>query len=377
MTPEHFRVIQQAAQRLQVDIIMRLTNTASTPLIELGCPGKPLEVKASTDPRTGVATCKKPGEFKAAYDSGYYVVDADLVARREVNENGRIIKKELKIGRPFWQLAPGQVIEPVTMKPLVGDYDVMDVIDPKSPGANVALVSKNGENPINVESPQSRRVRADINPRLDRPRLLHGGQGQLRGQYGGFRGGAVVFRHDGFAMELPTQDHVEEYYDDIGRETAIGSYRKWYPETETMMIGGEPVNVLTSVLEPATMLEKVASNHAIGFEVAFRLGQLFEWGFDKAVSLAVSNELKTPAAKKEIAYHFRRGHGVLVIVLFEEFINNIGAAHRNFLGLAYQGGASAEAAMAAWKGAPAKLLPGPRDRFEARERYLWIAPPGQ
>jgi len=31
------------------------------------------------------------------------------------------------------------VIEPVTMKPLVGDYDVMDVIDPKSPGANVAL----------------------------------------------------------------------------------------------------------------------------------------------------------------------------------------------------------------------------------------------
>jgi len=84
MTPEHFRVIQQAAQRLQVDIIMRLTNTASTPLIELGCPGKPLEVKASTDPRTGVATCKKPGEFKAAYDSGYYVVDADLVARREV-----------------------------------------------------------------------------------------------------------------------------------------------------------------------------------------------------------------------------------------------------------------------------------------------------
>jgi len=45
MTPEHFRVIQQAAQRLQVDIIMRLTNTASTPLIELGCPGKPLEVK--------------------------------------------------------------------------------------------------------------------------------------------------------------------------------------------------------------------------------------------------------------------------------------------------------------------------------------------
>jgi len=46
------------------------------------------------------------------------------------------------------------------------------------------------------------------------------------------------------------------------------------------------------------MLEKVASNHAIGFEVAFRLGTLFEWGFDKAVSLCREQRIENASRQK-------------------------------------------------------------------------------
>jgi hypothetical protein len=221
MTPPHFSVVQRVAQLQQVIAVVRLTNTASTPLIAKGCPGKPMTIKSHTDAMTGVVTAANLAEIRTAYQAGYFVIDSDLVARREVLEGGRPAKKELKIDMPFWRKAPGQIIDPNLKKPLVGDYDLHGVIDPNNPGQNIALIAKDGVRVSNIESPIVRNFRTAVNQSLDQDRMLHGAQDQ----YAGFRGGAVVFFLDGKARLLPTETDVKEFYDSIGRQTSEGSYR--------------------------------------------------------------------------------------------------------------------------------------------------------
>jgi hypothetical protein len=221
MTASHFKVVQQVAQLQQVIAIVRNTNTASTPLIEKGCPAKPLTIKEShTDAKTGVVTAANPEEMETAYQVGYFVVDADHVARREVVESDRVVKQELTIDRPFWSVAPGQIIDPKLKKPLVGDYDIHGVIDPKNPGQNIALIVKDKVRVSNVESPIVRRFRTMVNQMLDQDRMLHGAQDQ----FAGFRGGATVFMPDGSVEFLPSQVEVEAFYERIRRQTIKGKY---------------------------------------------------------------------------------------------------------------------------------------------------------
>jgi len=89
MTQAHFSAFQQTAQEAQVIAVVRNANVVSPRLIEKGCPAKPLEIKFHTSETTGVVTAKTPAEVVTARQLGYYVVDADHIARGETNVNGR------------------------------------------------------------------------------------------------------------------------------------------------------------------------------------------------------------------------------------------------------------------------------------------------
>jgi hypothetical protein len=362
MTPAHFTTVQQAAQSQQVIAVVRLTNTASTPLIAKGCPGKPMTIKSNTDARTGVVTAANPAEIKTAYQTGYYVVDADLVARREVLERGRTVKKELKIDMPFWRMAPGQIIDADLKKPLVGDYDIHGVIDPKNPGQNIALITEDGVRVSNIESPIVRNFRTIVNQSLDQDRMLHGAQDQ----YAGFRGGAVVFFTDGTARLLPTEADVKEFYQSIGRETMEGSYRSGLDE---------PIPVISGLSKPSTGVRGVVQNQAVMAMLGQLLGAGLQWLGDIGIQRNVENQLKTTYAQ-EISDNLARGNGILVIIHMQEWEreDENGMRARSLLSVSIEGGPNQQAALDSWQSQP-RLLKGPPDGWRTYDRYMWIEPP--
>ncbi len=104
---------------------------------------KPPCIKAKTSSETGLVTigkdpAKAPKETMEAISNGYYVVGEDLVAR---GRGG--VKLDLPSSTE-WPLQRGQIIDPVTRKPITGDYDLMGVVDPMSPGQNITLATSNG-----------------------------------------------------------------------------------------------------------------------------------------------------------------------------------------------------------------------------------------
>lgn len=225
MPQAHFDAFRQAAGDENVIAIVRNTNPKSMPLIERGCPGKPMTIKAHTSPRTGIVVAETKDEVSAAWEAGYYVVDKDGVARRTVPgklRDGKPVVEELELPGTFWQLEPGQVIDPALKKPLVGDYDLMGVVDPRAMGRNIALVAKNGEPVADISSPIVSRFRGRVNGKLDQPRVLHGAQDQ----FADFRGGVTVFYPDGRTLLLPDEQAVRQFYGSIRRETIKGSYSR-------------------------------------------------------------------------------------------------------------------------------------------------------
>lgn len=225
MTEPHFNAFRETARKENVIAVVRDTNPASTELIRKGCPGKPLTIKFHTDQRTGVVMATDPEDLKRAYQLRYYVVDADGVARRPIPGkflNGKPAMEELKIDGAFWKVEKGQVIDPALRKPVVGDYDLMGVIDPSAPGRNIALHAVKGETPADISSPIVDRFAKAVNEQLDMPRVLHGAQDQ----FAGFRGGATAFLPDGSVRHLADEGAVQAFYKEIGRETIKGSYPK-------------------------------------------------------------------------------------------------------------------------------------------------------
>ncbi len=221
MPRSHFRAMQASARETGMIGIVRNTNPKSIPLIEKGCPAKPLSIKANTDPMTGVVTVKTKDEIRAAVREGYYVVDVDGVARRTIVRNGKVTVDELKIKNPFWQVRPNQVIVGGNPpKPMAGDYDLMGVVDPAAIGRNVSLVAKDGKKLIDVSGPNVTKFRSSINAKLDQNRVMHGAQDQ----FAAFRGGATVFYPDGRTVLLRSAKDVEDFYKAIGRQTRKGSY---------------------------------------------------------------------------------------------------------------------------------------------------------
>lgn len=213
MPPGHFKAFQQAAKDTKSIAIVRNTNPAGIPLIERGCPGKPMELSfINTDARTGVVTARSPQHIERARQEGYLVVDADGVARG----NGL----EHRITDRFWQVEPGQVIDRNLRKPVIGDYDLMGVAPLESKGRNLALVHSDKRPIKDVRGPDVDRFMKAVNPKLDMPRVLHGAQDQ----YASFRGGATAFFPDGRVRYMETAEQVADFYKSIGRATREQSY---------------------------------------------------------------------------------------------------------------------------------------------------------
>lgn len=213
MTPTHFRIFQQVAKLHHRIIAVRHTNVASTKWIELGYPAKPIAIKAHTSKTTGIVTAANADEVMAARTFNYYVVDADGIAR---NATGQALKLP---PRTEWPLEPGQIIDGRQMKPLVGDYDLLGVIDPGAKGRNIVLAADRGETLFNWTNPENTRIAKALNDAMDQPRVLHGA-------HDGFAavdsaGSATVFFPDGFVLELPTAEAVAQFYRQIGRAPII------------------------------------------------------------------------------------------------------------------------------------------------------------
>jgi hypothetical protein len=228
LTRAHFGVFQQAAKETDLIAVVRHSKQASTRLIEMGCPAKPMTIKFGTDSRTGVVTAASKEEIWTAYKNGYFVIHADGVARRAVMgrfRNGKQVYEELKLKDPFWKVETGQLIDANLKKPLVSDYDLMGVFSAKASGRNLVLAADDGSLVLNRVSPEVRQFAKAVNDKLASPRVLHGAQDQ----YAGFRGGATAFYPDGSVRFLKDEAAVQAFYKEISRETITGSYRRSVP----------------------------------------------------------------------------------------------------------------------------------------------------
>jgi len=219
MPQGHYASFQAAAEELELIIVVRNTNPRSKMWIERGYPPKPMTIKCHTSKKTGKVTAVTAAEIAQCRTAGFYVIDSDCIARRGPNEalQGRFPFATSEMHEA------GQVIDPVQRKALVGDYDLMGVIDPASTGSNLVLVTSNGVKLNNLISPDVERARAAVNRRLDQPRVMHGAQDQ----FGDFPedGGAAAFFPKGLVWELKDEQSIRGFYDLLHRQPITGTYR--------------------------------------------------------------------------------------------------------------------------------------------------------
>lgn len=232
MPPNHFQAfLRAAANPTRPRIIMvRQTNPRSVQWIRKGFPAKPKEIKMKTSGQTGIVTCKDIGEvakaqrtMRSGSNRQYFVVDRN----RRTATNGR--GETIDVGNADWPVEPGQVIDPVSQKPLVGDYDLMAVIDPNAKGRNLALAVDNTANARAGRPPGSlvddftntdiKKVAADVNRQLDQERVLHGSQEAFDSLDNLAADELVVgFFPDGQAVSF-NREGLKTFYDSIGRST--------------------------------------------------------------------------------------------------------------------------------------------------------------
>ena len=232
MPPNHFNAfLRAAANPTRPRIIMvRQTNPKSVQWIRRGFPAKPKEIKMKTSSQTGIVTCRDVSEvakaqrtIRSGSNKKYYVVDRNR--RTATNGSGETIQ----LDNPDWPVEAGQVIDPVAQKPLVGDYDLMAVIDPNAKGRNLALAVDNTANarsgrPLgsltdDFTNSDIRRVAADVNRQLDQERVLHGSQEAFDSLDNLAADELVVgFFPDGNAMSFNKQGLID-FYGSIGRST--------------------------------------------------------------------------------------------------------------------------------------------------------------
>ena len=225
MTRSHFDSFRRAAAEEDLIAIVRNTNTQSTRWIELGYPAKPLDIKFNTDPGNGIVRTRIPGEIDDARKKGFWVVDDDGVARTyatKLSADGKKQMMEMDLKGAQWPVQPGQVIDPVSKKPFVGDYDLMAVVNPKNPGQNISLHASNKTRTRNISNPEVDRFQANVNLKMKEERVMHGAQDN----FGGFKGGATVFHPNGDVVFLRNQADVEAFYRKINRQTQKGSYAR-------------------------------------------------------------------------------------------------------------------------------------------------------
>lgn len=219
MTMTHFAVFQKVAQKTQRIILVRNTNMKCVPWIDKNYPPKPKSIEAlHTSAKTGKVTAMNHKEREEARNKGFYVIDDDGIARRKPHE---LLQRRFAFNTPELN-EPGQVIDPREQKALVGDYDLMGVIDPTAPGRVIALHSSMGEEVRNRTNPDVTRVINELNAQMGRKRVMHGPQDL----YKSFRGPCTAFLPNGMTWALSTEQAVRSFYETIGRETITGSYRR-------------------------------------------------------------------------------------------------------------------------------------------------------
>jgi len=217
ITPAHFAIFQEIARKLNRIIVVRNTNEKSTLWIAQGYPPKPKNLEfLHTSVRTGKVTVKDENEKRKAREEGFYVIDSDGIARRQPHET---LQKRFPLNTPEMN-EPGQVIDPIRQQALVGDYDLMGVVDPDAKGRVLALHSVNGLEVANRTNPDVNRVINALNSRMDQPRVMHGPQDL----YKSFRGACTAFLPNGTVWELGTEQAVRDFYKRIGRPTIKGTH---------------------------------------------------------------------------------------------------------------------------------------------------------
>jgi hypothetical protein len=219
ITAAHFLVFQRVARgKPPRVIVVRNTNTKSTPWIDKGYPPKPKVLEPlHTAETTGKVTATNDAERVIARSGGFYVIDEDGIARRNPAD---ALGKKFPSSTPD-QNAPGQVIDPVSQLAFVGDYDLMGVIDPNATGRVITMVSSGGLPVENRTNPDVTRVINELNAQMDKPRVMHGPQDL----YKSFRGGCTAFLPDGSVEDLSTEQKVREFYQKMNRQTITGKYR--------------------------------------------------------------------------------------------------------------------------------------------------------
>jgi hypothetical protein len=219
---KHFDAMVAAADETKCILIFRANKATALPLIERGAPGKPFFFKFKSDPQTGILTATEKAHFEVVYKHGYYTMHDHQMARRIVMRNGRESVEMIRIENPFWQVKPGQVIDPKLHKPVVGDYDMLGAVPVKSTGSNVSLVPKD---PINGDwsGPVVERAAKAVNSRLDQPRVLHGAQDQHMSMGLSDDAAYAVFP-DGSVHMMADKAAQEAFYKQLGRQTGAGAY---------------------------------------------------------------------------------------------------------------------------------------------------------
>ncbi|MCS7469321.1 hypothetical protein NZK35_21940 [Stieleria sp. ICT_E10.1] len=232
MPPNHFRAFLRAAanpSRPRI-ILVRQTNPKSVRWIQKGFPAKPKEIKFKTSKQTGIVTCKDISEVAKAQktvrsgsNKQYFVVDRN----RRTATNGK--GETIDVSNADWPVEPGQVVDPLSQKPLVGDYDLMGVIDPNAKGRNIALAVDNTANARagkpagtltdDFTNTDIKKVAADVNKQLDQDRVLHGSQEAFDSLDNLAADELVVgFFPDGQAMSF-NREGLKTFYQSIGRST--------------------------------------------------------------------------------------------------------------------------------------------------------------
>ena len=137
------------------------------------------------------------------------------------------IVEELPLKDAYWQVKPGQVIDPMLKKPVVGDYDLLGVAPLKSPGSNVAAVPSDlakGD----WTGPYVQKYADAANKNLGYPpRVLHGAQDQFAGnaKYMGLTDDtAYAIFPDGKVVIMNGKAEQQSFYASIGRVAADGAY---------------------------------------------------------------------------------------------------------------------------------------------------------
>lgn len=244
----HFSVFAGVARGLNCVIVVRQTKAACLPWIKLDFPAKPSSIwKIKNSAHTGLVTCSAPhpthyhDQQLHAWKAGHYVLQTDDEFKLPWTTGvprGRKVRAlyarrfEEVLHHPFYgkPFEPGQVIDPESLLPLTGDYDLMGAFPAPSPKSKaLTKVHDADAQPKDVEivgdttllkqreNPYVLKVAETLNEGFSgRPRIMHGSHDLKFDPTENNKDGCSVFTPE-LAFWISTAKNVEKFYSDIGR----------------------------------------------------------------------------------------------------------------------------------------------------------------